>query len=89
MFVYLFDFNKQPINFTVNHKQLVTTVMGKEPTLFSLRSSALSFLTEKLSVLSLPSLINGITHRITESPRLEKTIKIIQSNCPPITSISF
>ena len=27
-------------------------------------------------------------HRTTESPRLEKTSKIIQSSCPPITSIS-
>jgi len=27
-------------------------------------------------------------HRITESPRLEKTYKIILSNCPPITNSS-
>ena len=35
------------------------------------------------------SLILGSTiHRIIDSPRLEKTSKIIQSNCTPITSIS-
>lgn len=29
-----------------------------------------------------------IFHRIIESPRLEKTSKIIHSNCPPVTNIS-
>ena len=27
-------------------------------------------------------------HRIIESPRLEKSSKIIQSDCPPTTNIS-
>ena len=31
---------------------------------------------------------NSSLHRLLESPRLEKTSKIISSNCPPTTSIS-
>jgi len=30
-----------------------------------------------------------ISIRFIESPRLEKNSKVIQSNCPPITSISY
>jgi len=42
---------------------------------------------------SLPVLTRGeglslLNHRIIESPRMEKTSKIIQSNCPPTTNIS-
>ena len=96
--IYLLSFNKAALLFTLttntslhNQFQCLTTVTVETFSFISsLNLPSLSLKPSPLSCCHRPCwrVCPLLSCRIIESPRLEKTSKIIQFNCPPITNSS-